>query len=295
MLKVLVTGAAGNLGQATCRTLIESGDFEVRGTDRKRIMTSVVPLQVVDLLDREACYGLTEGMDAIVHLGNHITPYHIDAQTIFAENNAMNVNIFQAGLESGIRQFVFASSVQAIHGTRRFKSGGEQEPSRLPYLPLDGEVPPAPGNTYGASKVCGEALLGMYVRTYGISAAAIRFPMLLSQKNMQDVRRNGRQNIHYHPWLDEGFACMSPDDASRLIMAILRRPPAGMDICQAGGMNMFLDQPVSEVLDTVYPGVPLRRPVEQLRTLVDLDVLRERYGWEPVDDLHAPEPVTASA
>src|SRR5690242_14768107 len=118
-MKVLVTGAAGRLGRAVC-PLLQSAGMDVRATDRRADSSLFYQIDVATLLDRERCYQLVDGVEAIVHLGNWASAGSADAQTVFNENTSMNMNVFQAAMERGVRRIVFASTIQVILGQRPF-------------------------------------------------------------------------------------------------------------------------------------------------------------------------------
>ena len=69
-MTVTVTGAAGKLGIHVCRVLINAG-HSVRATDKLSRHRVSVKIELADLLDREACYRVLAGSDAVVHLANH--------------------------------------------------------------------------------------------------------------------------------------------------------------------------------------------------------------------------------
>src|SRR4051812_6943064 len=155
-MKVLVTGAVGRLGRACC-PILQSAGMEVRATDRRSDPTLSYHVEVASLLDRERCYQLVDGVDAVVHLGNWASAGMADAQTVFNENCAMNMNVFQAAMERGVRRIVFASTIQVILGQRPFGGlSAPVQPSDYPYLPLDGNTPPNICNPYAASKAASE-------------------------------------------------------------------------------------------------------------------------------------------
>src|SRR5688500_8155792 len=98
-MRVLVTGAAGKLGVATVRALVRAG-FEVSATDQRFNGELGVPFRMADLREEHALYPLLEGMDALVHLGNHPNRFAGPSpQRILAENTAMNANAFTAALD----------------------------------------------------------------------------------------------------------------------------------------------------------------------------------------------------
>ncbi|MBD3392520.1 MAG: NAD-dependent epimerase/dehydratase family protein, partial [Chitinivibrionales bacterium] len=98
---VLLTGACGRLGQVVCRHLVDRG-FDVRATDVDKRTKLPVPVAVANLLDREGCYRLLDGIEAMVHLAGHPNDFARDPQTTYSENVRITVNLMHAGLESGM-------------------------------------------------------------------------------------------------------------------------------------------------------------------------------------------------
>ena len=139
-MKVLLTGAAGRIGFAVAQHLSGAG-FDVRAADKVYRGDLPAPLEVVDLLDREVCYRLLEGVEAVVHLANHPGPRRDDPQKLYNENVSMNMNVFEAAAQMGVGKIVFASSIQAMTLQRRERDGESLPPSKLAYLPLDGDSP----------------------------------------------------------------------------------------------------------------------------------------------------------
>ena len=146
-MTVTVTGAAGKLGVHVCRALVNAG-HSVRATDKLSRRRVPVKVELMDLMDREACYRLVAASDAVVHLANYSDMMITDAQKLFNENVAMNMNVFQAAQETGVRHIIFSSSIQVL---------GEHNSSNtdlrmcVPYLPLDGDAPANPKNAYAFS------------------------------------------------------------------------------------------------------------------------------------------------
>ena len=149
-MKVLVTGAAGNAGETTCRLLVESG-YEVRRAD-------VAPPHADDLRGIEfvRCDTRTvtdvqravEGCDAVIHLAawhcGHNPP--VSDATIFAVNVDGTFNVFEACRANGVQSVVFASSM--AYGW---------------------------GGVYSVTKVIGEDLCRMYHESTGASVAMLRY------------------------------------------------------------------------------------------------------------------------
>lgn len=268
-MKLLLTGAAGKLGAPVCRHLVAAG-HEVRATDRVDRTDLPVPLQVADLLRSEMCYPLLEGTAALVHLANHPHSREGDSQRIFNENVTMNMNIFQAARETGVKKIVFASSIQVLSGGH----GG-----RPPYLPFDSALPPQPANPYSLSKKVTEDMLAYFARQAEMEGVAIRFPWLVDDALLQRIRSDGSwAKINPH----EGFAFLHVGDAATLIEAILRQSLPGYRVYFPAAPDNGLRRPVADVIREYYPDVPLRRPLEEIAALVDTSVITRETGWSAV-------------
>ena len=263
-MNVTITGASGNLGARATRALVESG-FNVRATDRSRPRGLPVRVEIANLLDREACYGLVEGADAVVHLGNYPTDIRqINPQQLFSENTAMNMNVFQASREAGVKKILFSSSVQAIASPV------------LPYLPLDGDVPPEPDNPYALSKQVGEVMLAYFARQAEMDCVALRFPLLL------DPAWHSKRLLSN---ATEGFAFLHIADAAALVLACLKASLPGFRIYFPASPDNGLGKPAAEVIREHYPNVPLRRPLEQIESLVDISRIQAETGWTPKNQI----------
>ncbi len=149
-MKVLVTGAAGNAGQAVCRALAATG-ATVRMADviaPPEQNASLGEFLRCDTRTPEDARRAVAGMDAVVHLAAwhcaHNPP--VSDATIFAVNVDGTFHVFEACREQGIKAVVYASSMA-------FGWGG----------------------VYSVSKVIGEDLCRMYHESTGASVAMLRY------------------------------------------------------------------------------------------------------------------------
>jgi len=284
-MRILLTGAAGRLGHVVCRCLVEQG-AEIVAVDTLYRADLPVKLHVVNLLDRVAIYPLVEGCQAVVHLANHPDMIRgLMPQTVYAENVTIDANVFQAAMDSGARQIVFSSSVQVIGGSR-LTLGELEQPSRLAYLPVDGALPPTCGNLYALGKQAAENMLKFYAaRDPARSYTAIRFPWLVG--GIERLRGPGQTVVQISK-LDELFTYLSHADAASFIQAVLTTNRPGYTCCMPASPTNQIGWPVPEIIKTFYPLVPLRRPLGAIKSLIDLDVLRAAYGWEPKDAYDLP-------
>lgn len=275
-LKVTITGAAGRIGSVVTRALVDAG-HDVVATDVRSRDDLPVPVRVADLLDEAALPPLVAGADAVVHLGNHpgIGRGGRSPQRTYAENGAMNANVFEAALAAGVRTFLFASSVQAIGGARE-RGGGDDPGSQLPYLPIDGRAPARPGNLYALSKAAGEQMLEYYARCHGRTCVAVRFPLTINRAKWASTPIDAS-----YPKLDEAFAYLDVRDAASLIVATLAAPLDGYRAYFPAARGNVLARPAADVIRAYYPNVPLRRPIEQIDCLVDTADIERDTGWVP--------------
>jgi nucleoside-diphosphate-sugar epimerase len=260
--KVLVTGATGKLGVYVCHALIAAG-YSVRATDKCDRCRLPVKLDLTDLLDRDACYRLAVAADAIVHLANYSDMTIKDAQKLFNENVSMNMNVFQAAQDTGVKTIIFASTIQVLGGR-----------DCLPYLPLDGDAPANPNNAYALSKLMGETMLQYFARTY-INCIAIRFPWLVqSAKNKVHKYKNNDATRS-----DSVFSYLSFTDAANLIVAIVRTSLPGFRIYMPAHPDNRLGLAAADVIKRYYPTVFLRRPLKEITALIDISRIVAETGW----------------
>lgn len=292
-MNVLVTGAAGNLGSHTCQALQAAG-IQFRATDVRGNRSLPFKVVIANLLNREVCYSLIEGCDVVVHLGNHPNEQSTDAQHVFSENCAMNVNVFQAAIELGVRKIVFASSIQVMAGRRRF-GDYETVPSRLAYLPADGDVPGRPGNHYSLSKTAAEQFLRYMVDYEHVaSAIAIRFPGMVRPEWYSHIRQHTDPNqIWKNVNVDEAFAWLSFPDAGRLMAAVLKAELPGYRCYFPAHPSPQIDMTPQAMIDRFYKNVPLRKPLDEIACLVDISRITAETGWVPQDDFRKDPPAAA--
>jgi nucleoside-diphosphate-sugar epimerase len=280
-MKVLVTGAAGKLGSAVCSHLLEHG-YEVTATDHKHKDGLKTKLVLADLRDDIAVYGLLEGCEAVVHLGNHPSLHAGPSpQRLIAENTAMNANVFRAALDVGLRRIVFASSVQAM---LKMTNGMRVDtPFPIPYLPLDGAAPSNPGsNFYGLSKVFAERMLEELSQAQPeLAATSLRFPGLLSEQWLERFTAGGKPAAR--SWFNFGelLAYLMFSDAAELVRATLERQRPGYHQYYPAQTLDVHGFSAAALIREFYPDVPLRRPLEEIEALVDISAITEALGWFP--------------
>jgi uronate dehydrogenase len=158
-MRVLLTGAAGKIGQLIVKHLGDQYDWIL--TDmRPPSDTHGLPFIPADISDLEALRSLCDGVEVVIHLGAMSRP-DSSFQDLLQPNIVGINNLFQAASETGCRRVIFASSLQVVDG---YPNDVQVNPS-MPISPL---------TLYGATKAWGEAVAAYYAQQKNLSAICLR-------------------------------------------------------------------------------------------------------------------------
>lgn len=131
-MKALVSGATGLVGSHLVEQLVERGDSvralvrdERRAEALKRLGTQLV---VGDLSDVHSLRHAAEGVEIVYHCAARVTlPYQGKRDLILKANVEGTKNLLEASARSGVRRFVFVSSV-AVYGAPQTDLVREEHP-----------------------------------------------------------------------------------------------------------------------------------------------------------------------
>ena len=158
--KVLITGAAGALGQALRERL--RGRYRLlRLSDRAAMAPAASGEEVVvaDLADAAAIAAACQGIDGIVHLGGQSVEG--TWEQVIPSNLIGAINLYEGARQAGVDRVLFATSNHAIGFYRRAQR-------------IDHASPPRPDSRYGLSKAFGEDLGQYYALKHGIRGFCMR-------------------------------------------------------------------------------------------------------------------------
>lgn len=274
-MKVLITGAAGNLGRHLGKDLVEHG-HTVTGIDQTLRRDLPYRVRMVDMrVARDVFEAMEPGFDAVVHLANHTTHRSAAPHVVLSENLTMNAHVFDAAVAFDVKRIVFASSIQVVSGMVEFRP--EKPTIRLKYLPVDSDAPAQPGNAYSLSKTLGEQMLEYHCnRTPGLSGVAIRYPWMLPKEWMHWATGS---NFRGDP--EEVHAFLLMEDAAVLTRKVLEADLPGFRRYFPAARENLARQSAAELIAGVYKDVPLRRPAGEIDSLVDVSRITAETGWAP--------------
>ncbi|WP_087686286.1 NAD(P)-dependent oxidoreductase [Pandoraea sp. PE-S2R-1] len=180
--RLLLTGAAGNLGKQLRGKLAEWADI-VRVSDIVPVTADAPHEEAmqVDLADRAAVHALLDGVDALVHLGGISVEAPFD--DILQANILGLYNVYSAAQKQGVKRIVYASSNHAV---------GFHEVTEV----LDTDAPHRPDGMYGLSKCFGEDLSRYYFDRFGLETVCLRIGSSFEQP------KNPRMMITYLSFRD---------------------------------------------------------------------------------------------
>jgi UDP-glucose 4-epimerase len=180
MSKVLVTGAAGFLGESLVEKLCRSGHHvRVVLHDSQHPISQLGNVETVaaDIRDAKSVQDIADGCGAIVHLAAKV--HALDDSGEEQDYEAVNVDgtkhILDAAVRSGVSRIVFASSVKVF---------GEETTECV-----DETRAPDPQTAYGRSKWRAEQLVSEYAARHGLTAVSLRLPMVYGPTKKANLYR----------------------------------------------------------------------------------------------------------
>jgi len=195
-LRVLVTGAAGEIGTALRMGI--AGRYRLRATDIAPLATiaSGEERAPADLCRPDEVLAVTRDIDVVVHLGG-IANEHT-WERISAINIGGTQAVLEAARQAGARRVILASSVHAVGLYPRATRIGTDVPTR-------------PDTFYGVSKVALEALGRLYADKWGLEVMCLR---------IASFQVKPRDRRHLSTWL-------SPRDMVQLVTRCIETPVLG--------------------------------------------------------------------
>ena len=186
-MRILVTGAAGHLGEALMRTLRES-DHDPVGLD---VLDSPFTDVVGSIEDRDVVRRWMRGVDAVLHTATLHKPHvATHARQAFIDVNLTGtLNLLEEAASGHVGAFVFTSTTSAF-GRALSPPPGE------PAAWLTEDVVPVPKNIYGVTKVAAENLCELMHRDSGMPCLVLRTSRFFPEEDDVEAVRDTREDAN---------------------------------------------------------------------------------------------------
>jgi UDP-glucose 4-epimerase len=165
VMRVLVTGSSGHLGEGLVRVLAASG-HETVGVD---LLDSPHTDVIGSIVDRDCVRRAVEGADAVVHTATLHKP-HVGThryQDFVDTNITGTLNLLQEAVAASVASFVFTSTTSVFGRALR-------PPEAAPAAWITEDVTPEPANVYGVTKLAAERLCELVHREHGLPCIVLR-------------------------------------------------------------------------------------------------------------------------
>ncbi len=270
---IVVTGAAGRLGNRVARLLLERG-YDVLGTDQVEPEDLPTKFVLGDLCDRDIVDGLLNGAEAVVHMGTIPGPRKVESRAIFANNVESTFNVMMAAAERGLRRLVFSSSAFGM-------GWADDAAAFVPlYLPLDENHPMMPFEPYGLSKQVGENVAGMIARSSSTSAVSLRFTNVVYPEQQADFpwpAPTPEEPLTLVMW-----AYADPRDVAEAHVLALEADIEGHEPFLIAQPSNRLQDPTMDLIDRNFgEHVEIRGLLEGNASVISTEKAQRMLGWKP--------------
>lgn len=296
MMKAVVTGAAGFIGSALCRSLLAQ-DVYVVGIDKftpyyspEQKWRNVAALQrdsrfrlVVEDVVTADLPSLFADADVVFHLAGQPgvrTSWAMGFDEYAYDNVCATQRVLEAARDRGDLRVVYASS-SSVYG------------NALSYPCRETDLP-APFSPYGVTKLAGEHLAVLYAKNYGVQTVSLRFFTVygpgqrpeMAMAQMIDAALTGSTfNLFAAAGAIRDFTYVDDVVRAVILAGSTADLPAGLVANVCGGEPATMVEVLECLRSIVRDDFPVTTsPVvagDVLRTGGDNGVARRYLGWQP--------------
>jgi nucleoside-diphosphate-sugar epimerase len=273
-MRIAVTGGSGKLGRTVVRELAKAGNEVISLDSAGERGPGFVRVDLTDFGDTvDAIMGVQDkhdGFDAIVHLAAIPAPGILSDVATFHNNIRVTYNVFHAAQRAGIKNIVYASSETVL---------GLPFDVPPPYIPVDEEYPARPESTYSLVKHLEEQMAIELVRwDPTLKIVALRFSNVMAPEDYaafpsyDDDARKRKWNL---------WGYIDARDGAQAIRRALEWEQTGFDRFIIAAADTVMSRPNAELVEEVFPGVPLKGDLGVNDTLLSIAKARRVLGYAP--------------
>jgi nucleoside-diphosphate-sugar epimerase len=279
MANIVVTGGSGKAGRAVVRDLLEHG-HQVVNVDRvpsaeSSSPDSPAPFLPADLTDfgqaLEALSGaeVLPGIEAVVHLAAIPSPVHATPDAVFRTNITSTHAVFAAAARLGLPRVVWASSETTL---------GLPFDRPPEYAPVDEAAKLRPETSYALSKVLGEEAARQFSRWTGMTIVGLRFSNVMERADYE-LFPSFWADPQLRKWNLWGY--VDESHVAESVRRALEADVRGAEAYIIAAPDTVMRTPSRELMETVFPGVPVDPAVSGHDTLLGIDKARRELGYAP--------------
>lgn len=279
---VLVTGAAGLVGNAV-RAMLEQSGRDVIPIDRVAATGEGRPITQCDVTEVHRLHAVVQGrrLAGVIHCGAFSGPMvaRDNPPAMVAVNIVGTANVLELARIHRASRFVFCSSTSAY---------GPTEPDLVPE-----DVPMRPTTLYGASKVSGEQLVSAYRSQYGLDGVSLRLSWVYGPRRTTDcvIREMITDALAGRPThipFGRSFyrQFIHVDDAARALVTAFDRPNLPRSTYNVTGGTYLAFPEIADAVREVLPSADISiadgdDPVDDRQTRFDIAAAERDLGFSP--------------
>lgn len=299
MKKILITGAAGQIGSELAVSLRERYGNEnvVLGVHRRELPEDLKegPWEKIDVTDRKEIDKIIEEyeIDTVYHLAAILSAKgEKNPQLAFKVNIIGTYNILEAGVKYNLEKIIIPSSI-AVFGPETPK---ENTPNETILRPT---------TMYGITKVTGELLGNYYFKKYGLDVRGLRFPGIISWKTLPGGGTTDYAvEIFYYAVQGKKYTCFLKEDTYLPMMYMPDAIRALIELAEAPLKNLkhhadfnitamsFSPRELVAEIRKYIPDFEVEYKPDYRQEIadswpksIDDSSAREEWGWKPEYDL----------
>ncbi len=226
-MRVLVTGGSGDVGEYVVGQIKKKHEVIVVDLKAPKKNTDV-EYKNVDLTDIAATKSAIDGMDVVVHLAAIPHPFNDPGDKVMGINMVTAYNVAEACKECKVKKVIYGGSDSST-------GFGIKETVYTPeYLPMDGDHPCWPHESYSFTKYFGEIMFREYARAFKIPTISVRFLWVWLERDKENVEpiirgEQGKIKQSEGSAFDWIGSYVMPEDVAEIVARSVDYDPADKD------------------------------------------------------------------